>query len=330
MSGTLCLVGGTFDRLHAGHLGLLKAASTCDAVEVWVTSDANAAAKDPRIESFTIRTAALQEAGYSTHLLEDDWGPAPTRPEATHIVCTPETRENCERINRMRADNDLPPLELLDVDHALARDGLPISSSRIRQGSIDRDGGLWILAADLERVVHMPDDLGAELKDPMGTLYEGPEDTPEVAVRAALEAVPTFSPCLVAVGDVTVQALLEADWVPHVGLIDGMTKREVWDGEIDESAFAGKIGCDNPAGQLTPTLLECLDLALEFTFSGEGGPVLIEVEGEEDLAPILVHLLAPLGTAVLYGQPGKGVVLRITDEAAKAQCRALLDRFEAR
>ena len=53
-------------------------------------------------------------------------------------------------------------------------------------------------------------------------------------------------------------------------------------------------------------------------------------EGEEALAPILIHLLAPLGTVVLYGQPSAGVVLRVTDESTKARCRALLNTFETR
>jgi len=45
------------------------------------------------------------------------------------------------------------------------------------------------------------------------------------------------------------------------------------------------------------------------------------------LAPLIVHLLAPLGCAVVYGQPGKGVVLRITTEETKENCRRLLDVF---
>ena len=334
MSTTLCLVGGTFDCFHAGHQTLLEAAFDCDYVEVWVTSDAIAAEKDPRIKPQVEREQAISDwaegRSISTHTLEDSWGPAPTRADATHIVCTPETQSNCEKINQMRLESGLKSLELIEVTHVLAQDGAPISSSRIRQGSIDREGNLWILATDLEQVVHMPTNLDSELKDPMGTLFPGPEDTPEVAIQAAVEAIPAFSPCLVAVGDVTVNALLETGWVPDVGIVDGLTKRIAWDGELDKSSFVGHLACENPAGQLTPELLECADLALDFAFSEGGGPVLLEVDGEEDLAPILIHLLAPLGTVVLYGQPSAGVVLRVTDESTKARCRALLNTFEAR
>ena len=334
MSQTLCLVGGTFDCFHAGHQALLGAALNCDSVEVWVTTDATAAEKDPRIQPQSKR---IEEIGnwaagrnLSTHSLEDTWGPAPSRSDATHIVCTPETLENCEKINQMRLENGLGPLEIIEVKHVMARDGDPISSSRIRQGSIDRDGNLWIRAADLDHVVHMPTQLDSELKEPMGTLFRGPEDTPEVAIQAAVESIPAFSPCLVAVGDVTVDSLLEIGWVPDVGIVDGLTKRTTWEGELDKSSFSGHLSCTNPAGQLTPDLLECADIAMDFAFSDDGGPVLLEVEGEEDLAPILIHLLAPFGTVVLYGQPSEGVVMRITDESTKARCRAMLDSFEVR
>jgi uncharacterized protein (UPF0218 family)/phosphopantetheine adenylyltransferase len=317
-----------------GHQSLLEAALDCDSVEVWVSSDAIAADKDPRIKPLTVRQNAILEwangRSLSTHMLEDPWGPAPSRVDATHIVCTPETQHNCDKINQMRIESNLVPLEFIVVDHVLAQDGQPISSSRIRQGCIDRKGHPWISATDLEHPVHMPTNLDAELKEPMGTLFPGPEDTPEVAIRAAVDAIPTFSPCLVAVGDVTVNALLETGWVPDVGVVDGLTKRIKWDGELDTSSFVGQLSCVNPAGQLTPDLLECADLALEFAFSEEGGPVLLDVEGEEDLAPILIHLLAPLGTVVLYGQPSAGVVLRVTDESTKERCRALLDTFEVR
>ena len=299
-----------------------------------MTSDAIAAEKDPRIKPQSERFEEILDWAGNRSLelnnLEDAWGPAPTRSDATHIVCTPETHENCKRINDMRLEGNLEPLEIIEVPYALGKDGEPISSSRIRQGSIDREGNPWIRDTDLERAVYFPTSLDAELKEPMGTLFPGPEDTPEVAIQAAIEAIPAFSPCLIAVGDVTVNALLETGWVPDVGIVDGLTKRTPWDGELDTSSFVGQLSCENPAGQLTPDLLESADMALDFAFSEEGGPVLLEVDGEEDLAPILIHLLAPLGTVVLYGQPSEGVVLRVTDESTKARCRKLLDTFEVR
>jgi len=52
------------------------------------------------------------------------------------------------------------------------------------------------------------------------------------------------------------------------------------------------------------------------------------VEGEEDLAPLVIHCLAPIGTVVLYGQPRTGVVMQITSLDVKQRCRNLLNLFE--
>ena len=50
---SLGLVGGTFDRFHAGHLALIEhGLSECQRLEVWLTNDQIAQAKDPRIESW--------------------------------------------------------------------------------------------------------------------------------------------------------------------------------------------------------------------------------------------------------------------------------------
>jgi uncharacterized protein (UPF0218 family) len=54
----------------------------------------------------------------------------------------------------------------------------------------------------------------------------------------------------------------------------------------------------------------------------------IVVEGEEDLAPLFVHLLAPVHTVVLYGQPHEGVVVQNSLLKTKQRCRRLLELFE--
>ena len=45
------LIGGTFDRFHAGHHNLLMSAlSECRTIEVWVTADSISRVKDSRIK----------------------------------------------------------------------------------------------------------------------------------------------------------------------------------------------------------------------------------------------------------------------------------------
>ena len=171
----------------------------------------------------------------------------------------------------------------------------------------------------------MAKSLDKELKIPMGELFMGPEDDPEVAMLATLDALPNPRGTIVAVGDVTVKTLLDIGLTPEIAIIDGLTKREKLAKEdcVNTTVFAHTLTANNPPGLLTPSLRVAIENAICADES-----VVIEVDGEEDLAPILIHLVAPLGTVVLYGQPRLGVVMRVTDVAAKERCRDLLSMFE--
>jgi len=330
---SVCLVGGTFDRFHSGHeallLGCLAASSK---VEVWLVSDLMAQIKAREVRRWDLRALEIHEWAadhglserLTLHSLVDRVGPAETRPDATAIGCTPETRSACDAINVVRSENDLQILDIIEVEHLLAADGTPISSTRIRAGEIDREGQRWLGPAEMLYDQKMPAVLDDELKQPFGTLHEGPEKDSAVAMKSALAAVPENSQKLVAVGDVCVQTLVELDIIPDIGIVDGMTKREPWGpaADLDRSGFPNLLTCSNPPGLLTSDLKTTLKTALS-----HDEPVLVVVEGEEDLAPIIVHLLAPLGCAVVYGQPGRGVVLRFTSTETKENCRRLLDVF---
>ena len=73
-------------------------------------------------------------------------------------------------------------------------------------------------------------------------------------------------------------------------------------------------------------LLEACEEAIE-SWKDSGQTSLIDIEGEEDLAPLFLHPLAPLDAVVLYGQPGEGVVVRWCGEDTKQRCRRLLEKF---
>ncbi|MEO2208577.1 MAG: DUF359 domain-containing protein, partial [Candidatus Poseidoniia archaeon] len=291
--------------------------------------------KDARTGSWNERASDLLDSigkaaaqRVSLHTLEDEDGPAPIHEVATAILCTPETRAGCARINSMRAANDLPDLAVIEVEHVLAADGEPISSSRIRAGEIDREGLAWIPeSARTGRIVLTPA-VEAELKDPFGQLVPGPEDDPSVAMSQVLAQIEFETGPLIAVGDVTVLALQELDHPADIALIDGRTKRQPWESAdaIDASVYDKVLRCQSPAGSLTPSLLEACAQALT-AWMDDGSSHLIEVDGEEDLAPLFLHPLAPMGAVVLYGQPGKGVVVRRTNEDAKQRCRRLLSGF---
>ncbi|MBB70486.1 MAG: hypothetical protein CMB28_05200 [Euryarchaeota archaeon] len=322
-----CLVGGTFDRFHQGHKSLLNAAlDSAEFVEVWITNDNMSASKSPILQSFEDRREAIiawADERITTHELEDNFGPAPVRRDCDSIICTPETLGNCQTINEVRLANGLLPLEIIEVQHAIDEVGGIISSSRIRAGLIDCDGKQWLSEAQSNQTYHFHRGLDAELKEPSGELFTGPEDSPEVAMSAAMESIAPGG--IVAVGDVCVSTLLEMGVTADIAIIDGMTKRVELEEKVDLDDFDVLLNATNPAGQITPSLIDVISSALH-----NDQTTCIQVEGEEDLAPIIVHLLAPLGTNVVYGQPNTGVVLRVTTLEAKEECRRLLSKFEVR
>ena len=200
-----------------------------------------------------------------------------------------------------------------------------ISSSRIRNGYIDAEGHPWFSSAWLGCTLRMHPRAEPELKTPMGELFEGPENMPIVAMTAALETLSLGETMLIAVGDVTVATLLDVGVVPELAFIDGQTKRTALekDAQVDTSAFGQVLHATNPAGVLTPSLHDAIMEAMASDLSS-----VVVVDGEEDLAPLFVHLLAPVHAVVLYGQPGKGVVVQSSRLATKQRCRRLLELFE--
>ena len=250
------LIGGTFDRFHAGHLALMATGlSECSSIEAWVTADSMAQSKDPRVNPWEFRVMEIKEAlgedagRVDFYVLEDRHGPAPSHPDATAIVCTEETRAECEGINRLRGEGGLPPLHIIVSDHSLAWDGEPISSSRIRAGEIDREGHPWIPRAIREGKVVMTPQVEAELKEPFGRLFPGPEDEPSVSMSHVLAHIESGSGPGIAVGDVTVRTLQDLGRPADIALIDGLTKRQPWGGadEIDASLYDRNLSCSSPA-----------------------------------------------------------------------------------
>jgi uncharacterized protein (UPF0218 family) len=84
-----------------------------------------------------------------------------------------------------------------------------------------------------------------------------------------------------------------------------------------------ELRVSNPAGVVTQALIDMIKDNMSST-----EPVRIFVDGEEDLAVIPACLYAPVGSAVIYGQPSEGVVVvRVTEEKRK-ETKALLDKME--
>lgn len=141
-------VGGTFDRFHKGHRRLLdEAFAVGNEVVIGVTSDDFGGQKGD-IDSCNTRMSNLRDylSRYpqKSHVvrLDDPYGPTIHENEFDAIVVSKETQPTAIEINKIRESNDLDPIDIIVIEMVSADDGVPISSTRIRRGEIDRMGHL--------------------------------------------------------------------------------------------------------------------------------------------------------------------------------------------
>tara|TARA_B100001778_G_scaffold323554_1_gene316994 strand:+ start:60 stop:1106 length:1047 start_codon:yes stop_codon:yes gene_type:complete len=337
------LLGGTFDHFHQGHEKLiLTALKECDALEIWITSDKIASQKTGAVQSFSERSSFLKswigkkqnEIGFRNgdsprvfiNELEDNVGPAEWRNDCDAIICTEETLPACEQINSTRLESNLEPLNIISVEHFLTKDGSILSSSLIRNGTYTREGEKWIDDSKISNILQMPKSIEGTLKKPFGTLFEGPEEDTSIAISKLKKDFDfdQISGKVVAVGDVCVSALRQSGIIPDISVIDGRTKRQDLPEELIPKiqGYDEIINCKNPAGKITPEFSNCLISAAKSNHK-----VMIKVEGEEDLAPIILHLALPLDAYVIYGQPNEGIVICISDEKVKLRCKSRIETF---
>jgi uncharacterized protein (UPF0218 family) len=112
---------------------------------------------------------------------------------------------------------------------------------------------------------------------------------------------------IAAIGDMTAFYLLKASIVPDLLVVDNKTKRmpvsDHVSEELDHESYK-TVRVQNPAATLSDDLIDLIRHSLQ-----GNEHIKIVVEGEEDLATLPAILYAPLGSAVVYGQPNEGSVL---------------------
>lgn len=145
-------IGGTFDRLHLGHIALLNTAfRTAERVFIGLTTDGFVSSSGKRgVAPFEERKRELEDAlvrwGWRERAevgdLSDELGPPAEDPSFDVIVGSPFTLPNCLKVNAARVERGLPPIAIEFSPIVLAEDGIPLSSTRIRSGEVDRYGRL--------------------------------------------------------------------------------------------------------------------------------------------------------------------------------------------
>jgi len=145
-------VGGTFNRLHKGHkLILSKAfeyAGTAGTVFIGLATGDLVKNKE-NIEHLNTRRTKLNK-----YLLKEGINNQAVIVPITNkygltleedfdaIVISPETERIATEINRKRISKGKKPLTIVKIPFVLAKDGKPISSTRINRKEIDENGNL--------------------------------------------------------------------------------------------------------------------------------------------------------------------------------------------
>ena len=149
---SLVAMGGTFDIIHRGHLTLLSNAfAVSDKVIIGITSDELATKKgkttvnkyDRRFENLTsVILKEFPDSSFQISKLENDFGPAVLEKEVEALIVSDETSTQGNILNQLRAEKKIPPVQIVVVPMFLAKDGVRISTTRIKNSEIDTDGNL--------------------------------------------------------------------------------------------------------------------------------------------------------------------------------------------
>ncbi len=161
----------------------------------------------------------------------------------------------------------------------------------------------------------LPDDLREKLKEPIGRLVD----------ESTLIRLVKNKSYLVTIGDRVTYTVLSHGIIPCLAIVDFTLERQPSPPAMKQKIqqFSKNIiKVKNPPAMIT------LDLWNSIRFFYEqiekNNPLLIEVEGEEDLASLAAIYLAPPDVTIIYGLPNKGVLIVEPSQKNKKKAEEVL------
>lgn len=314
--------GGTFDRLHQGHERLLERAfELSDKVAIGLTTNQFVKYKQlsqvilpyserqKQLENYASKLAG-QNDRYRIVKLDDVYGTTLIDREIEAMVVTEETLPGAMMVNSERQKKGWEELPVEKVELVVDEEGERLSSERIREGVVARDGRVfgrvfekdWVMSVEQRRV----------LKNPMAELVKNGQIVPYLARKKYTKVVLVGDRCLLKFKEMG----LEYD----AAIFDGRIKRKI-EKETEHFAAGKRLEVENQAGGVEKRAVEVIKELIG------GDKRYLKVEGEEDLLVLPLVLSLPLESAVIYGQPNEGsVVVEVTEESKERWYSFLAER----
>lgn len=334
------ILGGTFDRFHAGHeLFIQTALERGERITVGITTSPLYQHKplSQIIERYKVREANVDDyiSKNRSHFqkvtiipITDVYGSSLIDLSIDAICVTLATKKTAFLINERRKQTGMKPLKIITVPWVRGPDGQVISSERIRYGEIDRKGKKYYKALIDRECCILPTSLLPMLRKPLGEVFSGKPGEEKYVAKRVIDTIQRFHPPMVfAIGDIIAESLREAGFTPSVTVIDHRSRREALP-EVQSTKFKVKsyMRYSNGAGTIEASAVRRLR-SLCSSYLKSGIPQSLVIDGEEDLMVLPAVLMAPLGSFVLYGQQGLGVVAVKVTEIKKDEVLRLVSEF---
>lgn len=334
------ILGGTFDRFHAGHELFVKIALKMgERITIGVATEPLYQHKplSHLIEDYNIRETNVHDYILKSRPrfenikiipITDIYGSSLTDLSIDAICVTQATKKVALLINKKREQTGMKPLKVIIVLWVRGTDGQVISSERIRYGEIDRRGkNYYKVLTDSKRWI-LPISLRPTLREPLGDVFPGQFSEKKPVVKNILDTIKkTNPPMIFAIGDIIVESLKEVGYLPSIEVIDLRSRRKALNGNLKFEIRNLKMRkYRNGAGTIEVGAVRRLK-SLCSKYLKENTPQSMIVNGEEDLMVLPAILVAPLSSLVLYGQYGLGVVAVKVTEEKKEEVLKLVSRF---
>lgn len=318
---------GTFDHLHKGHKKLIdEAFKKADRVSLGVTTVKMYEGKSffSTILSLKTRMRELKSYLEEKHYIErsriftlyDIYGTAVTDETMDAILVSKNTTKNALKINTIRKERGLYPLNIILAKDVLADDKKQLSSERIRAGEINRNG--FVYSSLFSKNLVLPKRLRSALQRPLGNVFTGEGKDLSVSARKVKEFLYKKNAFIITVGDVVTESLLNVEIKSHLAIIDFRTQRK----DISVSTKF-RYTVSNEAGKIEKKAVTSIISALKKRKTK------IIIRGEEDLLALPAIILASLGSYILYGQWNMGIIVVEVSEDIKIKVVRLLQQFES-